>query len=91
MSTMVVLADSGFSGSSPLHRAVSGAMVSLGEKTGLGRSRPHSGGLACWGVPRFSLMRFFVGIPVIITGQGMGLFVYVRNLMLLSKARQRAS
>ena len=26
--------------------------------------------------------------PVIITGQGMGLFVYVRNLMLLSKARQ---
>ena len=25
--------------------------------------------------------------PVIITGQGMGLFVYVRNLMLLSKAR----
>lgn len=29
--------------------------------------------------------------PVIITGQGMGLFVYVRNLMLLSKVRQRAS
>jgi lipid-A-disaccharide synthase-like uncharacterized protein len=28
--------------------------------------------------------------PVIITGQGMGLFVYVRNLMLLSKARQQA-
>jgi lipid-A-disaccharide synthase-like uncharacterized protein len=27
--------------------------------------------------------------PVIITGQGMGLFVYVRNLMLLSKARQQ--
>ena len=26
--------------------------------------------------------------PVIITGQGMGLFVYVRNLMLLSKARR---
>ncbi len=25
--------------------------------------------------------------PVIITGQAMGLFVYVRNLMLLSKAR----
>lgn len=29
--------------------------------------------------------------PVIITGQGMGLVVYVRNLMLLSKARQHAS
>ena len=29
--------------------------------------------------------------PVIITGQGMGLFVYVRNLMLLNKARQRAA
>ena len=28
--------------------------------------------------------------PVIITGQGMGLFVYVRNLMLLNKARQQA-
>jgi lipid-A-disaccharide synthase-like uncharacterized protein len=28
--------------------------------------------------------------PVIITGQGMGLFVYVRNLMLLSKAQQQA-
>jgi lipid-A-disaccharide synthase-like uncharacterized protein len=29
--------------------------------------------------------------PVIITGQGMGLFVYIRNLMLLSKARERAA
>jgi lipid-A-disaccharide synthase-like uncharacterized protein len=29
--------------------------------------------------------------PVIITGQAMGLFVYVRNLMLLSKARQHAA
>ena len=29
--------------------------------------------------------------PVIITGQGMGLFVYVRNLMLVSKARRRAA
>jgi lipid-A-disaccharide synthase-like uncharacterized protein len=28
--------------------------------------------------------------PVIITGQGMGLFVYARNLMLLSKARPQA-
>ena len=28
--------------------------------------------------------------PVIITGQGMGLFVYVRNLMLLSKATAAA-
>jgi lipid-A-disaccharide synthase-like uncharacterized protein len=27
--------------------------------------------------------------PVIILGQGMGLFVYVRNLMLVSKARRR--
>jgi lipid-A-disaccharide synthase-like uncharacterized protein len=27
--------------------------------------------------------------PVIITGQGMGLFVYVRNLMLVRKARRR--
>jgi lipid-A-disaccharide synthase-like uncharacterized protein len=27
--------------------------------------------------------------PVIITGQGMGLFVYVRNLMLLNKARRQ--
>jgi len=27
--------------------------------------------------------------PVIITGQGMGLFVYTRNLMLVSKARRR--
>ena len=27
--------------------------------------------------------------PVIITGQGMGLFVYTRNLMLVSKARAR--
>jgi lipid-A-disaccharide synthase-like uncharacterized protein len=27
--------------------------------------------------------------PVIITGQGMGLFVYARNLMLVSKARRR--
>ena len=27
--------------------------------------------------------------PVIITGQGMGLFVYVRNLMLLRKARKQ--
>src|SRR5947209_17947457 len=29
--------------------------------------------------------------PVIIVGQGMGLFVYVRNLMLVAKARRRAS
>ena len=27
--------------------------------------------------------------PVIITGQGMGLLVYARNLMLVSKARRR--
>jgi lipid-A-disaccharide synthase-like uncharacterized protein len=27
--------------------------------------------------------------PVIITGQAMGLFVYVRNLMLVSRARRR--
>ena len=27
--------------------------------------------------------------PVIITGQGMGLFVYTRNLMLVAKARAR--
>ena len=27
--------------------------------------------------------------PVIITGQGMGLFVYTRNLMLVGKARAR--
>ena len=27
--------------------------------------------------------------PVIIIGQGMGLFVYVRNLMLVDKARRR--
>ena len=29
--------------------------------------------------------------PVIVVGQAMGLFVYVRNLMLLSKARRRAA
>ena len=29
--------------------------------------------------------------PVIIVGQGMGLFVYVRNLMLVGKARRRAA
>jgi lipid-A-disaccharide synthase-like uncharacterized protein len=29
--------------------------------------------------------------PVIITGQGMGLFVYVRNLMLVEKAKARRS
>ena len=29
--------------------------------------------------------------PVIIVGQGMGLFVYVRNLMLVAKARRRAA
>jgi lipid-A-disaccharide synthase-like uncharacterized protein len=29
--------------------------------------------------------------PVIITGQGMGLFVYVRNLMLSSRTPQRAA
>jgi lipid-A-disaccharide synthase-like uncharacterized protein len=29
--------------------------------------------------------------PVIITGQAMGLFVYVRNLMLVSKARRHAA
>jgi lipid-A-disaccharide synthase-like uncharacterized protein len=29
--------------------------------------------------------------PVIITGQGMGLVVYVRNLMLVSQAQQHAS
>ena len=29
--------------------------------------------------------------PVIITGQGMGLFVYLRNLMLVSEARRRAA
>jgi lipid-A-disaccharide synthase-like uncharacterized protein len=29
--------------------------------------------------------------PVIITGQGMGLVVYVRNLMLVSQARQHAN
>jgi lipid-A-disaccharide synthase-like uncharacterized protein len=29
--------------------------------------------------------------PVIITGQAMGLFVYVRNLMLVSKTRRRAA
>ena len=29
--------------------------------------------------------------PVIIVGQGMGLFVYIRNLMLVGKARRRAS
>jgi lipid-A-disaccharide synthase-like uncharacterized protein len=34
---------------------------------------------------------FFRRDPVIITGQGMGLFVYARNLMLLNKARQRAA
>jgi lipid-A-disaccharide synthase-like uncharacterized protein len=28
--------------------------------------------------------------PVIITGQAMGLFVYVRNLMLVSRSRRRA-
>jgi lipid-A-disaccharide synthase-like uncharacterized protein len=28
--------------------------------------------------------------PVIIVGQGMGLFVYVRNIMLIEKARMRA-
>src|SRR5256885_9757320 len=28
--------------------------------------------------------------PVIIVGQGMGLFVYARNLMLVGKARRRA-
>src|SRR5918994_5280977 len=28
--------------------------------------------------------------PVIIVGQGMGLFIYVRNLMLVGKARRRA-
>ncbi|HKI18608.1 MAG TPA: lipid-A-disaccharide synthase N-terminal domain-containing protein [Isosphaeraceae bacterium] len=27
--------------------------------------------------------------PVILTGQGMGLFVYTRNLMLVGKARRR--
>ena len=31
------------------------------------------------------------GDPVIIVGQGMGLFVYIRNLMLVGKARRRAS
>jgi lipid-A-disaccharide synthase-like uncharacterized protein len=29
--------------------------------------------------------------PVIITGQGMGLVVYVRNLMLVNQARQTAN
>jgi lipid-A-disaccharide synthase-like uncharacterized protein len=29
--------------------------------------------------------------PVIIVGQGMGLFVYIRNLMLVGKAKRRAS
>ena len=29
--------------------------------------------------------------PVIIVGQGMGLFIYVRNLMLVGKARRRAA
>src|SRR3954470_13510423 len=29
--------------------------------------------------------------PVIVVGQGMGLVVYVRNLMLVGKARRRAS
>jgi lipid-A-disaccharide synthase-like uncharacterized protein len=29
--------------------------------------------------------------PVIVTGQGLGLFVYVRNLMLVSEARRRAA
>jgi lipid-A-disaccharide synthase-like uncharacterized protein len=29
--------------------------------------------------------------PVIIVGQAMGLFIYVRNLMLVSKARRRAA
>ena len=29
--------------------------------------------------------------PVLIVGQGMGLFVYIRNLMLVGKARRRAS
>jgi lipid-A-disaccharide synthase-like uncharacterized protein len=28
--------------------------------------------------------------PVIITGQGMGLFIYTRNLMLVGKAKRRA-
>lgn len=28
--------------------------------------------------------------PVIIVGQGLGVFIYVRNLMLVSKARRRA-
>src|SRR5918997_1915133 len=29
--------------------------------------------------------------PVIIVGQGMGLFIYTRNLMLIAKGRRRAS
>jgi len=33
----------------------------------------------------------FRGDPVIVTGQAMGLFVYVRNLMLVRGARQRAA
>lgn len=32
---------------------------------------------------------FFRRDPVIITGQGMGLFVYTRNLMLVGKARAK--
>jgi len=29
--------------------------------------------------------------PVIITGQGMGIFIYIRNLMLVSKGKRRAA
>ena len=54
-------------------------------------SRLHSGGSVSWEVVALLSYAIFRRDPVIITGQAMGLFVYVRNLMLLSKARRQAA
>ena len=53
--------------------------------------RWRSGGSACWGGQRLLSYAIFRRDPVIIIGQGMGLFVYARNLILVGKARRRTA
>ena len=61
------------------------------ERSASRSSRLHSGGSAWWGGSARLSYAIFRRDPVIITGQAMGLFVYVRNLMLESKARRHAA
>ena len=78
----------GFLGQGAVHGAVPGPVDGLGEEARRGGA---GGVLVAQPAGRLALLSYAISRrdPVIIVGQAMGLFVYVRNLMLVGKAARR--